>query len=290
MKLKDLWMQYKEFDHGKSENVSIQRFSEQMRELGFEYSKQDGYSTYKISIDALNNIAKKRKWLHELDKDLLMKPTNDDNECMFVDKTDKAEYIRAEDHKIVLDKLKKFEQSNNDMKNDLTDMMKYINQLEKYVYKIEESNDDEASNEIDVDEASNETDVDTDETDVDIDEVVDDASNETDVYENMVTEDEIRFVKWFDTNKDYSRDWDKNLKIVQDIKKRLFNQENNINECMFKKKSKQSNKIDDEDDLVQSNKDIDFIEIGNNVFLNKKTNKTYEIAPDDDLNEDEDLF
>jgi hypothetical protein len=176
------------------------------------------------------------------------------------------------------------------MKNDLTDMMKYISQLEKYVYKIEESNDDEASNEIDVDEASNEIDV-------------DEASNETDVYENMVTKDELRFVKWFDTNKDYSCDWDKNLKIVQDIKKRLFNQENNINECMFKnhkKKSKQSNEIDideasnetdvDDENMVQSNKDIDFIEIGNNVYLNKKTNKTYEIVPDDDLNEDEDLF
>jgi len=37
---------------------------------------------------------------------------------------------------------------------------------------------------------------------------------------------------------------------------------------------------------VQSNKDIDFIEIGNNVYLNKTTNKTYEIADDDDLNED----
>ena len=171
-----------------------------------KFSKKTG-----LSADELNNIAKKRKWLHELDKDLLMKPTNDDNECMFVDKTDKAEYIRAEDHKIVLDKLKKFEQSNNDMKNDLTDMMKYINQLEKYVYKME-SIDDEESNEEDVDEASNETDVDTDETDVDVDE----------------TE-------------------------------------------------------------VQS-KDIDFIEIGNNVYLNKKTNKTYEIAPDDDLDDDEDLF
>jgi hypothetical protein len=218
MKLKDLWMQYKEFDHGKSENVSIQRFSEQMRELGFEYQKQHGYSTYKISIDDLNNIAKKRKWLHELDKDLLMKPTNDDNECMFVDKTDKAEYIRAEDHKIVLDKLKKFEQSNNDMKNDLTDMMKYISQLEKYVYKME-SIDDEASNETDVVEASNETEVDTDETEVDTD--------ETDV---------------------------------------------------------------DIDETEVQSKDIDFIEIGNNVFLNKKTNKTYEIAPDDDLDDDEDLF
>jgi hypothetical protein len=293
MKLKDLWIQYKEFDHGKSENVSIQRFSEQMRELGFEYQKQHGYSTYKISIDELNNIAKKRKWLHELDKDLLMKPTNDDNECMFIDKTDKAEYIRAEDHKIVLDKLKKVEQSNNDMKNDLTDMMKYINQLEKYVYKME-SIDDEQSNEEDVDvdeDVDEETDVDVDETDVD------EASNETDV-----TEDELRFVKWFDSNKDYSRDWDKNLKIVQDIKKRLFNQENNIHECMFKnhkkksKQSKQSNEIDDVDVVdedtdeteVQSNKDIDFIEIGNNVYLNKKTDKTYEIADDNDL--DEDLF
>ena len=42
--------------------------------------------------------------------------------------------------------------------------------------------------------------------------------------------------------------------------------------------------VDETDD-----KDIDFVEIGNNVYLNKKTNKTYEIADDftiDDLNED----
>ena len=52
-----------------------------------------------------------------------MKPTYDDNECMLIDK---AEYIRAEDHKIVLDKLKKVEQSNKYMTNDLNEMMKYI--------------------------------------------------------------------------------------------------------------------------------------------------------------------
>ena len=207
MKLKDLWIQYKEFDHGKSENVSIQRFSEQMRELGFEYQKQHGYSTYKISIDELNNIAKKRKWLHELDKDLMMKPSNDDNECMFIDQTDKAEYIRAEDHKIVLDKLKKVEQSNKDIKTDLNDAMKYIAQLEKYVYKMESNEDvDEVVDEVD-DKDVDEVVEDTDETDVDVDE----PSNE---------------------------------------------------------------------------KDIDFVEIGNNVFLNKKNNQTYEIADDDDLNED----
>jgi uncharacterized protein (UPF0335 family) len=239
MKLKDLWIQYKEFDQ-KLENVSIQRFSEQMRELGFEYSKQSGYSTYKISIDELNDIAKKRKWLHELDNDLLMKPTNDDNECMFIDQTDKAEYIRAEDHKIVLEKLNKVEQSNKDMINDLTDMQSYISQLESYIYKME-SIDDEQSNEIDdVDADEDVVDEDTDETDVDVDEP--------------------------------------------------------SNECMFKK-AKQSNEIDDvvvdedvDEDVVDE--DVDFIEIGNNVYLNKKTNKTYEIAADDDLNDDlnEDLF
>ena len=149
-----------------------------MRELGFEYQKQHGYSTYKISIDELNNIAKKRKWLHELDKDLMMKPSNDDNECMFIDKTDKAEYIRAENHKQLLDKLKKVEQSNKYITNDLNDAMKYIAQLEKYVYKME-SNEiyDEDMEVVDeVDKVDEVVDEDTDETDVDVDE----PSNETD--------------------------------------------------------------------------------------------------------------
>jgi hypothetical protein len=52
MKLKDLWIQYKEFDHGKSENVSIQRFSEQMRELGFEYIT--GYAKIWFKIHIIN--------------------------------------------------------------------------------------------------------------------------------------------------------------------------------------------------------------------------------------------
>ena len=44
--------------------------------------------------------------------------------------------------------------------------------------------------------------------------------------------------------------------------------------------------VDEDVDEDVVDKDIDFIEIGNNVYLNKKTNKTYEIADDDDLNED----
>ena len=58
------------------------------------------------------------------------------------------------------------------------------------------------------------------------------------------------------------------------------------NECMFKK-SKQSNEIDDVDVDEDVDEDVvDFIEIGNNVFLNKKNDQVYEIADDDDLNED----
>lgn len=283
MKLKDLWIQFKEFDHGKSENVSIQRFSEQMRELGFEYiTGHAKCNKYKISIDELNNIAKKRKWLHELDKDLMMKPTNDDNdECMFIDK---AVYIRAEDHKIVLDKLKKVEQSNKYMTNDLNDAMKYISQLESYVYKLENKLE---SNEKDDDEDIDETDLDED---------IDEQSNETEIQsnENIVTEDEMRFVKWFDNNKDYSSNWEKKLKIVKDIKLRLLKQQNNITDCMFtnhKKKANQPNEKDVDEDIDETDddkKDIDFIEIGNNVFLNKKTNKTYEMSDDNDL--DEDIF
>ena len=53
---------------------------------------------------------------------------------MFIDK---AEYIRAEDHKIVLDKLKKVEETNIYMTNDLNEAMKYIAQLETCVYKLE---------------------------------------------------------------------------------------------------------------------------------------------------------
>jgi len=42
----------------------------------------------------------------------------------------------------------------------------------------------------------------------------------------------------------------------------------------------------DDVDVDDDEEDIDFIEIGDNVFLNKKNEQVYEIADDDDLNED----
>ena len=54
---------------------------------------------------------------------------------------------------------------------------------------------------------------------------------------------------------------------------------------MFSNHKKKANQLSETN---VDEKDTDFVEIGNNVFLNKKTNKTYEIADDNDL--DDDLF
>ena len=77
----------------------------------------------------------------------------------------------------------------------------------------------------------------------------------------------------------------KNLKIAKDIKSRIFKQQNNINDCMFSNHKKKANQLNERDldevvnepsnkTGVQSNeKDVDFVQIGNNVFLNKKRTK-----------------
>ena len=44
--------------------------------------------------------------------------------------------------------------------------------------------------------------------------------------------------------------------------------------------------VDEVVDEPSNEKDINFVQIANNVFLNKKTNETYEIADDNDLDED----
>ena len=100
------------------------------------------------------------------------------------------------------------------MTNDLNEMMKYITQLETYVYKLE-------ANETDVDEDTGETDVD------EVEEVVDEPSNETEIQsnENIVTEVELRLVKWFNNTKDYSRNWEKILKKLMISNQELINNE-----------------------------------------------------------------
>eukprot|EP01040_Poterioochromonas_malhamensis_P016550 gene16550-18813_t len=101
MKVKALHAMYNEYYT--KHNISIQAFCRNMRGIGFEYKANgDGYNIYDISLGELQQIAKTKKWLHVLDNDIIEQYKQDDEECMFVDK---AVYVRAEDHKIVTDKL-----------------------------------------------------------------------------------------------------------------------------------------------------------------------------------------
>lgn len=112
-KVKDIHEQFKMYD-SKNENVSIQKFCTLMRELGFEFKKLNGYSVYKVSIEELTALAKKRKWLHELDEDELDADKNGNQQSMFV--KDNAEYVRAEVYKKSQDEIEL--------------LKKYINKLE----------------------------------------------------------------------------------------------------------------------------------------------------------------
>ena len=70
-KLKILHELYKRFKDGKYANTSIQKFCSNMRELGFKHKPINGYNTYNITYDELQKMATKRKWLSNLDNDLI---------------------------------------------------------------------------------------------------------------------------------------------------------------------------------------------------------------------------
>ena len=60
MRITDLYNDFKAFD-SRNVNISPQKFCSLMRELNFEYKKTGGYTYYKISVDDLKIIAKRRK-------------------------------------------------------------------------------------------------------------------------------------------------------------------------------------------------------------------------------------
>ena len=89
-KVKDLHAKYASFcTVHKFYDASIQKFSQSMRELTFQYKKLNGYNTYKISLDQLKEIAQKRKWIHELDEPT-QEDADDEAHDKGVDKTDRS--------------------------------------------------------------------------------------------------------------------------------------------------------------------------------------------------------
>jgi N12 class adenine-specific DNA methylase len=71
--------------------ATLQKFAQSMREMNFQYKKTKGYNMYVISLEELQMIANKRKWIHELDEPMEDDEEDDDDEYdNGVDKSDKA--------------------------------------------------------------------------------------------------------------------------------------------------------------------------------------------------------
>jgi hypothetical protein len=109
-KVKELHYEFDEYcANNKLFTVSIQKFAQNMRELGFNYKPQNGYNTFKISMEELKNIAQKKKWIHDLDKDEMDEVFEDELEKEYlengVNKTDKRVYQSIDEHILHLKKM-----------------------------------------------------------------------------------------------------------------------------------------------------------------------------------------
>lgn len=95
MKVVDLFQLYLTYaNEDKRGAISAQELCKQMRNLGLEHHLLHGYNHYKIPLEDLNEIASRKTWLHELDKDLMEKDDDEENEFVMRSEHNelKAEY------------------------------------------------------------------------------------------------------------------------------------------------------------------------------------------------------
>jgi len=95
MKVVDLFKLYLTYaNEDKRGAISAQEFCKQMRNLGFEHQLLHGYNRYKVPLEDLKEIAVRKKWLHELDKDLMEKDDDEENDYVMRSEHNelKAEY------------------------------------------------------------------------------------------------------------------------------------------------------------------------------------------------------
>ena len=107
-KLKDLHENFQLFDNGKSLGVSIHKFNSDMRDLGLLSKRMTVGHVFDISLEELNNLANKRKWLNELDDDII------DKNGLFDDSSKLFDDAPAIDYKTLYENLKK---ENDDLLN-----------------------------------------------------------------------------------------------------------------------------------------------------------------------------
>ena len=127
MKVKDLTEMFNNWTD--KNTLSIHKFCEYMRELGFEFKQRTAKKTnyFTIPLESLLELAKKRKWIHELDDDML--DEDEDTKAIDVNKLYKDEIDDLRDT------IECLEDSNNEM-------AMYIKKLEKYIEDAQNEEDD----------------------------------------------------------------------------------------------------------------------------------------------------
>ena len=104
-KVKDLYTEYEIFctENGLHCETKTE-FTSGLKQYGFEFKCIGGYNCYRISVELLQAVAEKRKWLHELDKDDMDEEDlnhDNDEEDDGVDTSDKSVDLAVEYTKLL---------------------------------------------------------------------------------------------------------------------------------------------------------------------------------------------
>jgi hypothetical protein len=114
-------------------------FNRMLEEVGIIRHKNNTFQFYDETYESLKALADKFHWVHALDE------VHEDDECMFENNDnetnriveDKAEYIRVEEYKKIVDKLESLKEYNSNLHDDLNESSKYIKELENRNYHLE---------------------------------------------------------------------------------------------------------------------------------------------------------
>jgi hypothetical protein len=91
--------------------ISAQEFCKQMRNLGLKHYPLHGYNHYKVPLEDLAEFASRKKWLHELDVDMMEKDDDEENDYVMRSEHNelKAEYdeLKAKYEALISKKPKK---------------------------------------------------------------------------------------------------------------------------------------------------------------------------------------
>jgi hypothetical protein len=91
--------------------ISAQEFCKQMRNLGLEHYPSHGYNYCKVPLEDLAEFASRKKWLHELDVDMMEKDDDEENDYVMRSEHNelKAEYdeLKAKYEALISKKPKK---------------------------------------------------------------------------------------------------------------------------------------------------------------------------------------